>query len=80
MKNLQTAQYTNHITRLHRIVIEEGQQKEKYRRFKVGSDIEDCEIFDILMLSDIICKDLCYYDQEFDDSINDYLIKKDKTR
>lgn len=79
MDKLQTSQYTNHITRLHRIVIRLGQDKEKHRRFKVGSGVGECDMFDAIMLDRIICKDLCYYNQEFDDSINDYLIKKDKT-
>lgn len=45
---------------LHKAIISTYINMEKYRRFKVGCEVSDCDISDLLYLSDIICANKCH--------------------
>lgn len=41
-------------------IIDKYLQQEKYRRFKVGCEVTECEMSELIFLDNIYCKDLCY--------------------
>lgn len=49
------SQYT-----LHKAIISKYQDLEKYRRFKVGCGVSDCDISDLIYLSDMVCNGSCH--------------------
>lgn len=74
--NSQTLNFENNTTKLHNTVISIGKQLQIYERARVGCKPEICELYDLVVLDNIICKDLCYIGKEEEDIINDYLIRR----
>lgn len=73
--NYTNTDYTNIVTKRHNVIIEVGRQLEIFNRLKIRCKPDDCTIKRLVVLGDIICKDLCYIGDEELSKINEFLIR-----
>jgi hypothetical protein len=74
--NNQTLNFQNNITKLHKLTLDKGTELQVFERYRIGCKPTICELYDLVVLGGIVCRELCYIGKEEEDIINDYLIRK----
>lgn len=59
-------------------IIDKYIQQEKFRRFKVGCEVSECEMSELIFLDEIYCKELCYLTKEHEEIIEQKIKKNGK--
>lgn len=70
----QTLDFSTTKTLLGKRILSKGLNKEKFERFGIGCKPTFCEMFDLIMLDNIVCKNLCYIEEEHINKIHNHLI------
>lgn len=70
----QTLDFSSAKTLLSKRVLSKGLDIEKFERFGIGCYPTNCDIFDLIMMDGIVCKDLCYINESHINKIHNHLI------